>query len=141
MVTAAAAIDKTSPLIFDMVEGRFSDHPDAQMLRYVRGSSAFVGLSQGGFHRQQIERFYRELEPLFGDRFQEWGSEQVGSNFAVANSPNATVLPYPSYANYEPGFHGDAKFVHFYGTHRYMNGVYARQGRRVIDHLMSAGRI
>lgn len=141
MLASSADADRSSPFIFDLAESRFEEYPGAEALRYIRGSSAFTGFARGGFRRHQIEQFYRQMEAMFGNRWLEWGTEQVGSNFAIANSRNAMVLPYPDYANYEPGFRGNPKFVHFYGTHRYMDGVYARRGREVIDHLMSRGRI
>ena len=36
-----------------------------------------------------------------GSRWTEWGTEQVTSNYVVANSPEAMVLPYPKYACFD----------------------------------------
>ncbi|MEJ0072320.1 MAG: glycosyltransferase family A protein, partial [Pseudomonadota bacterium] len=69
--------------------------------RYVRGSSGFAGFARGGFGRAQLEAFSVQMRGLIGDKWTEWGSEQVASNFVVANSSSARILPYPKYACFD----------------------------------------
>jgi hypothetical protein len=76
--------------------------PGAAGLRYIRGSSGFAGFAKGAFDRRAAEDFHAQMSDLLGARFFEWGTEQVASNFAVANSPNALALPYPTYAVMQP---------------------------------------
>lgn len=86
-----------------VLEGMFDKYPGAENLKYVRGSSGFCGYAKGGISRQAAEQFHIEGEKLLGARFKEWGTEQSVSNFVVANTPGAVVLPYPKYANFWTG--------------------------------------
>ncbi|MGK7861158.1 hypothetical protein [Falsiroseomonas sp. E2-1-a4] len=119
-------------------ERLFDQYPGHENLRYVRGSSGLAGFARGGFPRAELERFHGEMERLVGEkRWREWGTEQCASNFAVANSPGAIVLPYPAYASYigTPP-HPDTKCFHFIGTYRFANGVFAGHGQKEIKTLM-----
>jgi hypothetical protein len=96
-------------------------------LRYVRGCSGFAGFAPGGEGRALAEAFSREASRLLGaKRWAEWGSEQVTSNFVVANEPDPLLLPYGRYLNFwDEGLPADVRFVHFIGTYRYHRGAYA----------------
>jgi hypothetical protein len=134
VAASARAID--SNYIGIVAERLFDRYPDAEHVKYVRASSAFCGFSRGGFSRAQIEEFHREGEKLLGVRWTEWGTEQCGSNFAIANSPGAVVLPYPKYGNNWPGLKREGNaFLHFFGTHRYDGDHFARLAKGVIAEL------
>jgi FkbM family methyltransferase len=122
-------------------ERMFGSYPD-RGLRYIRGSSGFAGFSRGGFTRAAITRFHQEMEKLVGTkRWREWGTEQCGSNFAIANSPGAVVLPYPEYASFKPHVRRrDAKFFHFIGAFRFLDGYFAAQGQALITRLRSGSK-
>ena len=77
------------------------------------------------------------MEGRIRQSWHKWGSEQAASNFLIANSPNPLVLPWPKYQSYDPrqGVAG-ASLTHFYGTYRFVNGVYTAQSRRAIANLM-----
>ncbi len=123
-----------------VAERAFNRYPGGEDLRYVRGSSGFAGFSRGGFTRAAITQFHDEMERLVGrERWREWGTEQCGSNFAVANSPGAIVLPRPEYASFTPRVpRREVKLFHFIGSFRYLDGYYAARGREVIATLGSA---
>lgn len=106
-------------------------------LRYARGCSGFAGFAPGGDGRALAEAFSAEAERLVGaPKWSEWGSEQVTSNFVIANEPDALLLPYDRYLNYWDEPVGTAvPFVHFVGTHRYTRGAYAQAARQVIGAL------
>lgn len=127
--------------IIDAAQLAFADYPDREGLRYLRGSSGFAGFARGGATRTLAERFHVEMETLLGPaRWHEWGSEQVASNFVVANSPDPVALPHPEYANV--GARTDMKrlrFGHFIGTYRFEGQRFAREGQRLIRDLLSAG--
>ena len=81
------------------------------------------------------------------DTWRRWGTEQCGSNFAVANSPDPLVLPYPKYANFDPVSYWPATsnlneqnnaFLHFIGTYRYADNYYATKATSVIRELNAA---
>jgi FkbM family methyltransferase len=118
-------------------ERMFAHYPDGEHLRYVRGSSGFAGFSRGGFSRAALTDFHKKMDSLVGaPRWREWGSEQCGSNFAIANSPGAIVLPRPEYASFTPRVpRNEVKFFHFIGSFRFLDGYYAARGREVIARL------
>jgi hypothetical protein len=133
---AADAKAMDSNYIGIVSEREFDKYPNADTTRYVRASSGFAGFSKGGFPRAEIERFHEIMEGILKDRWREWGTEQCGSNFAVANSPGAVVLPFPKYGNFWPGLvRGQSAFLHFFGTHRYDDDYFADQGRAEIARL------
>lgn len=105
--------------------------------RYVRGCAGFAGFAAGGPGRPLAAAFLAEMAALVGEeKLATWGTEQIASNFHLANEPHAVMLPYARYMNYwnadwAPG----TAFVHFVGTHRYDNGAYERASRQAIDRL------
>jgi hypothetical protein len=109
-------------------------------LKYVRGCAAFTGFARGSFSRRDVEEFSAEMEASIGNVWRNWGSEQVTSNFIIANSPGAFVLPHPKYANFAPEIpYHQSSFLHFIGTHRFKSGVYVRKARGVVRRLRAAG--
>lgn len=113
--------------------------PDAEALRYVRGSAGFSGFARGGFSRERLVAFSTAMQSELPTRWTEWGTEQMASNFAVSNSPSAMVLPHPKYSCFDLKMDPDqAAFLHFIGTNRFDAGIYAREARKVIDRLNRA---
>jgi hypothetical protein len=126
------------PHIQHALEARLADYPEAARNRYVRGCSGFAGFSRGGpSDRAAAEAFSVAGEGLTGaERWREWGTEQITSSFLLANEAGTRLLPYDRYRNYwldEPG--GDARFVHFLGTHRYATDTYRRLTARALQAL------
>jgi hypothetical protein len=122
-------------------ERLFDRYPGAENLKYVRASSGFAGLARGGIAKKEIEKFHIEGEKLLGSRWTEWGTEQSASNFAVANTPGAIVLPYPKYANFDPkAKSSSAVFLHFIGSHRYLEDYFATLAKGVIAKLNGSPR-
>jgi hypothetical protein len=133
---AIDAREMKSDYIGIVAERVFDKYPDAERTRYVRASSAFAGFARGGFAKSKIEQFHDFMNDMLGRRWNEWGSEQCGSNFAVANSAEAIVLPYPKYANFWPGLKREgSSLLHFLGTYRYLDGYYASLARAEISRL------
>lgn len=109
-------------------------------LRYVRGCSGFAGFPRGGVTREQIEAFSVEMESRLGAKWREWGSEQVASNFVVANCPDAVLLPWPRYLSHTPAMtHQSCALIHFYGSHRYAGGHYTALSTAFIKGVKTAG--
>lgn len=105
--------------------------------RYVRGCSGFTGFARGDAGRGAAYAFSAAATAALGAaKWSDWGSEQVTSNFVIANEPDPLLLPYDRYLNYwnEPP-PADARFVHFIGTHRYANRAYANASQTVIGAL------
>ena len=120
-------------------ERLFDRYPDCDRLKYVRGSSGLAGFAVRGFAPGRIEEFHEIMGNMMGDEtWRKWGTEQCASNFAVANSPNAFILPYPKYANFAPGTpHPENAFMHFIGSCRYDDDFFIRRGQEVIRELNS----
>jgi hypothetical protein len=134
----ASTIDH--PYVGIATERLFDRYPGNENLRYVRGSSGFAGLAKGGFTRAQLDDFHVQMERLLPERWKEWGTEQCASNFSVANSPDAVVLPFPKYANFDGHHDANASsFLHFIGSNRFDDDHFADLGNKIIAELQQQG--
>lgn len=121
------------------LERSFAGWPDADRLQYVRASSGFAGYARGGASMALLEEFHAQMKRALGPRWREWGTEQSGSNFVVANAQRRLILPFPAYATFtQPEHAGPAKFRHYIGTHRYAGSHYPANAKRIIGELMAA---
>jgi hypothetical protein len=119
-------------------ERHLSQYPNPENKLYVRGSSGLAGFAKNGYKLADLEAFHQDMSAIMGSRWLEWGTEQVGSNWAVANSPNPLVLPYPKYANFIPETpRHQSSALHFIGTYRYDEGYYAKLAKTEIARLSS----
>jgi hypothetical protein len=126
----------THPYVGIALESLFDRFPNAEQLRYVRGSAGFAGFAKGGFPTARIEDFHAQMLALLPQRATEWGTEQCGSNFAVSNSPDAVVLPHPKYGNFDHQHDPRASsFLHFIGAYRFDDNLFASLGAKVIEEL------
>lgn len=142
MAEAAAWVRAHVPAprhVIDVAQAAFSRYPGADRLFYLRASSGFTGFARGGFRRADIEIFHATMEDLVGrDKWREWGTEQVASNFAVANSPDPMALPHPDYANVTASTNlADLRFGHFIGSYRFHKQILARASVPLIAALQS----
>jgi hypothetical protein len=110
--------------------------PSSTPLRYVCACAGFAGFPRGLNARESVHEFSRAMVGAMGEKWSEWGSEQVTSNYVVANAPGAIVLPFPKYASFDASIDvAQSAFVHFIGICRYRRNVYAREGLRMIREL------
>ncbi len=131
---AAAFARQQSPGHVQIAAEQILDQaPGAAGLRYVRGSAGFSGFARHAFSHARLAEFSRWMDTQLPTRWREWGTEQLASNFVVANSPSATVIPYPRYACFDLNMDPDQSvFLHFIGTNRFDRGVYATKSRAFI---------
>ena len=111
--------------------------PNAADKSYVHASSGFGGFARGAFALDELEWFSQQMSDLIGRRMwhERWGSEQIGSNYTLANAPGAAVLPFPKYATFEPHLApGEPAFLHYIGEYRYNDGVYRNRAAEFIRH-------
>jgi hypothetical protein len=110
--------------------------------RYVRGCSGFAGFARGSDLGLRLRDFSARMERVLGTaKWSEWGSEQVTSNFLVANAPGAVTLAAPRYLNYRGGTVPAATaFLHFIGPSRFEDGAYRRAACGAIAALMQTAR-
>lgn len=106
-------------------------------LRYIRGCSGFAGFALASSGRDLAARFSVEASGLLGkERWAQWGSEQVTSNFVVANEHDPLALPYARYVNFwNDGLPATTAFAHFIGTYRFHGGAYGRATKQAIEAL------
>lgn len=132
--------------ITNMFEVRSREFPDADKWLYVRGSSGFAGFAKGAVTFDLLQTFHDGGVKVHGPRWKEWGTEQIASNFTVANSPNSIPLPYPKYATFEPeyaifqkkGITSDMSVLHFIGMFRFDLGVYPKLANQEIDAMLQS---
>jgi len=134
---AARARESNSDHVQVHAERSLAEFPDAGSLRYIRGSAGFAGFPKGALSWPDVEAFSRQMEARIGrEKWREWGSEQVTTNFLIANTPDPSVLRTPKYTNHSDNTDiWQAAFVHFIGTWRFHGGRYAACARRAIKDM------
>ena len=119
------------------IEARMDQLPDADSRRYIRACAAFAGVAPGSVRRTDAQAFSRAAEDAVGAGiWTQWGSEQVASNYLVANTTDPVLLPYARYYHFwDDGDRADPGLVHFPGTHRYTGNSYARATATALHRL------
>jgi hypothetical protein len=109
--------------------------PSAVESSYVHASAGFAGFARGAFRLADLEWFSTTMSEILGPgRWREYGTEQIASNYVLANAPGAKVLPFPRYACFEPHLRlGDHAFLHFLGKYRYEQGEYQQRAAEFIS--------
>lgn len=120
-------------------ECALASFPEYEHLKYVRGCAGFTGFAKGQLSPEKIQEFSTQMEKLVGkEKWSEWGSEQVTSNYMAANTSDSLVLPVERYPFWRPDVNiTEAVFMHFVGDFRFMGGMYTRQALHVIRQLNS----
>lgn len=124
----------TSEHVQNHAERVLDKYPGYEHLKYVRGCAGFTGFSKSQLPLEKIEEFSSQMELLVGkEKWREWGSEQVTSNYMVANALDSMVLPVDRYPFWAPEVDiNKAAFIHFFGMFRFSEGMYVRQGKEII---------
>ncbi len=128
----ADGADSVQPI----AEQHLHEMPGAARLRYIWGTSAFAGFPRGSGGRETASTFSVWMEGRLGQLWHDWGSEQVTSNFVIANASDPLVLPWNKYQCYQPPeFTLGTDLNHFYGTYRFVGGAYRAQSRCAVSML------
>ena len=101
---------------------------------YVRGCSGFTGFPSKATMRELFFEFSAQMSERLGPRWKEWGTEQVTSNYLVANSSGAQILPYPKYCTPSHDFL-ESVFHHYIGEIRFINRKYECASLSIINAL------
>ena len=128
---ARGRVAQPSPHVQIVAEAHFDQVRTPEILKYVRGCSGFAGFQSGPGKIELMRDLSAQMQQLIGDKWRDWGSEQVMSNLLVANQPGARVLPHPDYTDCEKMQPGKTRFVHFIGTCRFRGMQYADMINRV----------
>jgi hypothetical protein len=105
--------------------------------RYVRGCSGFTGFPRSAEMQDSMIDFSRRMTDKLGEDWKRWGTEQVTSNYLVANAPGTTALPFPKYGTPDCAT-GSTAFFHFIGSMRFVNNKYAQTSQLAIRLISSA---
>ena len=81
--------------------------------------------------------FSKAMQARHSMRWVEWGTEQITSNYLVANAHATTVLPFPSYGTPDV-FRHDSILTHFIGSMRFTSNKYRAATLQTIQQLTSA---
>ena len=102
--------------------------------KYVRSCSGSTGFPRSADMLLKLFAYSVEMRHLAGDRWAEWGTEQVTSNYLVANSQGVKILPLRKYGkpNYATS---EMAFFHFIGYTRYVDDMYESTPRQIIQAL------
>jgi hypothetical protein len=123
------------------VESRLDELPVSPSARYVRGCAALTGFAARAIDINRVEEIHQHFAKLVGaEAWKTWGSEQVASNYLVANAPNVSVLPVAAYCSHfgdaATSRYDSASILHFIGSNRFDNGTYRRLAARVLGTLL-----
>ena len=117
-------------------EKAFDKVPGHEQLHYVRGCAGFSGFARNSISKHFIEDFSEHMYAIIGNRWNEWGSEQLMSNVVLANSAPMTVLPHPRYADCNHHQNGLTTFIHFIGDCRFQGSAYRKKSAIKISELI-----
>lgn len=105
---------------------------------YVRGCSGFTGFPQSTEMLENLLQFSILMSSRIGSaRWSSWGTEQVTSNYLVANAAGTEVLPYPRYGT-PNAMDEETVFIHFIGSMRFSDDKYEKTSRTVIQRMASS---
>lgn len=99
--------------------------------RYVRGCSGFTGFPRSHEMRDRMIDFSQRMGEKLGTKWARWGTEQVTSNYLVANASQTVVLPFPKYGTPDSAT-ADTAFFHFIGSMRHVNNQYTAATRQAL---------
>jgi hypothetical protein len=108
--------------------------------RYVRGCSGFTGFPASDTMTDELLRFSKTMQARYGKRWAEWGTEQITSNYLVANARDTTVLPFLSYGTPDV-LHAESIMTHFIGFMRFTSDKYRVATLQTIRQLASASAL
>ncbi len=94
-------------------------------LKYVRACAGFAGFPKNSFAIEDLCIISEYMVKTIGDKWYNWGSEQVTSNIILANQANTKILPIKFYNSadfYTPAL----KLIHFIGTCRFDKGIFQK---------------
>jgi hypothetical protein len=109
-------------------------HAGLDLPNYVRGCAGFTGFPPDPTLSDRLVDFSAKMHRQIGSRWNEWGTEQVASNYLVANASDTGLLPMPHYS--APGkVISDHAFIHFIGPTRLINRNYETAIKQAIQQL------
>ncbi|MCE0493270.1 hypothetical protein [Vibrio salinus] len=108
--------------------------------KITRGCAGFSGFPKGSVNKETLAKFSIQMEKAIGkEKWSEWGSEQVASNFLISTCSGSHILKWPKYQNFlHPKSNEPIEcscLIHFMGTNRYDKGAYKKTVKNIITSL------
>jgi len=128
---------KVTQHIQALVEADMDSLPLPKDSLYVRGCSGFTGFPCGSDIRKTMIEYSKIMTLHFGDKWNTWGTEQITSNYLVANSFGTQVLPFPKYGTPDVS-NKMSVFIHFIGPMRFTSSSYQLGTASCIKQLLLA---
>jgi hypothetical protein len=116
-------------------EAHFTELPNWENYYYVRGCSGFTGFAKAAINEDVLSELSASMRLIHGNRWDEWGTEQVSSNLLAASAPNAFLLPHPKYCNAD-GIDEKTIIAHYIGYARHINRNYEHKAKTAIKILL-----
>lgn len=98
---------------------------------YIRGCAGFTGFPRSADMRPKMLDYSRRMTAKLGEDWKLWGTEQVTSNYLVANMNGTQPLPFPKYGTPDCAT-PETAFFHFIGSMRFINSKYEAASRQAI---------
>lgn len=122
---------KESRHIQAVAESKLTQLSEWRRLRYARGCSGFTGFGRGALGPALLGEISLQMRAIHGDRWDEWGTEQVTSNLLAASAKGAFMLPHPKYCNADSKA-ASTVVAHYIGYARHVTRDYEHVARRVM---------
>lgn len=140
LLTLQACSARATPLLKD--DAHIQTRTEAIMAQvglpenalYVRGCAGFTGFPANIDMRKNLLDFSAKMTTAQGALWKSWGTEQVTSNYLVANAPGTRVLPFPKYGTPDQAS-DETAFLHFIGSLRFINGQYEKCASNAIREI------
>lgn len=117
-----------------LAEACLQDIENVEHLNYVRGCAGFTGFPRNAISTQFIVDISKKIEQIIGEKWRQWGSEQVMSNIVIANCKPSAVLPHPKYCDCTQ-VKPETAFIHFIGECRFKTKQYQMLAKEIINNL------
>ena len=105
--------------------------------RYVRGCAGFTGFPKSATMTSDLVMFSKAMQERHGARWAEWGTEQIASNYLVANVHAPVVLSFLTYGTPDV-LHPGSILTHFIGSMRFTSNKYRAATLQAIHQLTLA---
>ena len=116
----------------DLAEAAMATVGLSDNARYVRGCSGFTGFPHSSEMQGIMIDFSRRMTKKLGPDWKRWGTEQVTSNYLVANAHGTAALSFPKYCTPDCA-NAETAFFHFIGSLRFINRKYEASSRQALQ--------
>lgn len=130
----SARASKVPPTHIQTLAEQVISTADLKFGNYIRGCSGFTGFPAEPTFQDEFFDFSEKMARKTCGRWAEWGTEQVTSNYLVANARDTVVLPVARYSTPVVST-PETAFLHFIGPERFTSRNYEKTSGLAIEAL------